>query len=122
MRSKKVFFFISFIAISISLILLLSYMQGYVDFNKIFPTKSYTIFTNCNNHMKHNVCAIMTTNATLSKEIKQIYLPNIGPINADIYRDLLSSGFQMCQIIHESCETDLKSEVCQIGQVLYSKK
>ncbi len=72
--------------------------------------------------MKHNACVIMNTNANFSTEVKQIFIPEIGPIDANIYRDLLKSGMGMCQVIRESCEKDLKSPICQIGDTLYSVK
>ncbi len=96
--------------------------QNYLDLKKIFPSSSYEIYMNCNDQMKHNVCAIMNTKAGFSDEVKQIYLPVVGPINADIYRQLLGSGLQMCQVVRDHCDQNLKSEICQIGQVLYLKK
>ena len=94
----------------------------YINLDTLFPTKSYTIFNDCNNKMKHNACVIMNTNANFSNEVQQIFIPEIGPIDANIYRDLLKSGMGMCQVIRDSCETDLKSAVCQIGNTLYSVK
>ena len=122
MKLKNLFFITSSFIIGFGLFILMLYKYDYLDFQNVFPNEAATIYSNCNDHMKHNVCAIMTSNVTFLKDVQQIYLPTIGPIKADIYRNLLNAGFQMCNVIREHCEQSLKSEVCQIGQVLYSQK
>lgn len=98
----------------------LLYLLG--DEITFFKTKPTLIYENCGQMMAHNTCSIMLSSPNFSPSVKQIYLPKYGPLDADIYRNLLKSGAGMCKTIKESCLQDLESEICKLGIVLYADK
>ncbi len=49
--------------------------------------------------MNNNNCSIMGISPNFSPEVKQIDLPDYGPLDADLYRSLLRAGPGMCEVI-----------------------
>ncbi len=112
-----------FILIASALICLLGFIfylqqKKYVDL-LIWNEPSELVFKRCTEAMKNDLCTIMGANSSISDQVKEIYLPKYGPLDANIYRKLLRAGPGMCQLIKESCTEDIQSSVCKLGTSLY---
>ena len=118
---KKIFSFFVVVILVIGLALFYLHKKNYVNLS-FYKNQPDEVYESCAKMMTQNICAIMGTSAQFSSEVKQIYLPQFGPLDADIYRRLLRAGPGMCEIIKQSCAEDIQSETCKLGMALYSSQ
>ena len=118
---KKIFSFLVVVILVIGSALFYLQKKNYVNLS-FYKKQSDVVYESCAKMMAQNICAIMGTSAQFSAEVKQIYLPQFGPLDADIYRRLLRAGPGMCEIIKQDCADDIQSETCKIGMALYSSQ
>ena len=105
---------------SLPAIICIGLIFSYSKFQVYFIPKSKIIEKGCTDAMAHESCSVILFSVNFSSDVKQIYLPRYGPLDADIYRDLLGAGAGMCRLIKENCDRNLESEICQLGRALYT--
>lgn len=104
---------------SIIIALVILVLMGFLLAGPLMDDPPSIVYKSCAQKMARNVCTIMNLEPNFSREVKQIYLPEYGALDADTYRILLRAGPGMCQVIRDSCRQNLKSDVCLLGLVLY---
>ncbi len=80
--------------VKISLVILV--LMGFVLVTHFMDEPADVVYKSCAEKMARNVCTIMNLEPNFSPEVKQIYLPDYGALDAETYRILLRAGPGMC--------------------------
>ncbi len=70
--------------------------------------------------MASRSCTLMNMPAVIHESIKEIYIPNYGPIDIKFYYRLRKLDTGMCDLIKIECSQSLTSETCHLGRALYN--
>ena len=116
MQNRKVL-----IAILFVLCLLITFFLNSVkikNFN-ISRIQYENMFNNCDHQMRRQTCTLMQTKLPISSDVKQVYIPQFGPVSIELYKKIRIYDLDMCQKIKDSCIQNDSSDMCQLGKALY---
>lgn len=76
------------------------------------------LVASCVDAMVRSSCRVMN-GPTASSAASVVFVAGVGPVDADAYRRLRSSGEAMCGVIEQACRSDWNDPQCKTAQSLW---
>jgi hypothetical protein len=81
----------------------------------------HAIVARCTADMVAQTCRVMQGPATslIPKDTQTVFVAGLGPMSAELYRELRENGQSMCEPLKVACEQDWSGPTCRTARSLY---